>query len=109
VKARHGGEAGVAARTDPILASEAKGLLRVLCQHGIPLTLSVPFLLRAQRAGIQETADLAGCHRSLFRMTLEGRRTPPPALISVLEEKLGCDPWRLEAEVREQKSPVSEK
>ena len=80
--------------------SEAKGLLRTLCRHGIPLTLSVPFLLRAQRAGIQETADRAGCSRSLFRMALEGRRAPPPELIEVLRAKLGCDPWQLKAEVR---------
>ena len=87
--------------------SEAKGLLRILCRHRIPLTLSVPFLLRAQRAGIQETADRAGCHRSLFRMTLEGRRKPPPNLIAVLEEKLGCDPWQLETQVRSRQSPAT--
>ena len=77
--------------------NEAKQLLETLCQHGIPLTLSVPFLIRAQGLRVQELAQRAGCHRSVLRMTLEGRRNAPVRLREELRRQLGCDPWEIAA------------
>ena len=73
--------------------TEARKLLETLCRHGIPLTLSVPFLIRAQGLRVQELAQQAGCHRSLVGMVLRGERLPPPGLRDALKEILGVDPW----------------
>ena len=78
--------------------TETKQLLETLCQHGIPLTLSVPFLIRAQGLAVQEVASSAGCHRNVLRMALEGRRKPPVKLREAVRKLLGCDPWEIDAE-----------
>jgi hypothetical protein len=73
--------------------NDARNLLLQLRDLNVPLTLSVPFLIRARGRGIQEVAAEAGCHRTLLRMALEGRRTPPPRLREALRQLIGTDPW----------------
>ncbi len=80
--------------------TEARELLETLCRHGIPLTLSVPFLIRAQGLRVQELAQQAGCHRNVLRMALEGRRNAPAKLKNSLRNLLGCDPWETDARIR---------
>lgn len=68
-------------------------LLKLLDREGVPRSLSIPFLIRAQGLKIQDVVDQAGCHRSLFGMVLRGERRPPPALRDALKESLGIDLW----------------
>jgi len=90
-----------------LLTSETRDLLQTLCRYGIPLSKSVPFLLRVQNVDVQAISTQAGCHRSLFHKALAGRRTPPPELIATLEERLGFDPWKVAAAAQAEQSPAT--
>lgn len=68
-------------------------LLSILNQEGVPISLSVPFLVKARGLEIKELARRAGCHRALVGMALRGDRTPPVTLRRAVKDVLGVDPW----------------
>ncbi|MDD3449921.1 MAG: hypothetical protein PHF72_12925 [Gammaproteobacteria bacterium] len=73
-------------------------LLRVHMQHGVPLEMSVPFLLKLAGWGVAETANAAGFTRTHLYFALRGDRTAPEPLRRLLRERLGADPWSVRAQ-----------
>jgi|GEM_PF-2138868 hypothetical protein len=70
-------------------------LLRTHARNGVPLEMSVPFLLKLAGWGVEETANAAGFTRTHFYLALRGKRTPPDQLRALVVERLGVDPWSI--------------
>jgi len=68
-------------------------LLKLLDREGVPRSLSIPFLIRAQGLKVRDIVKQAGCHHSLLGEVLRGERRPPPGLRDALEKSLGIDLW----------------
>lgn len=68
-------------------------LLQIHAEKGVPMEMSVPFLLKLAGRGVEETATEAGFPRTHFYLTLRGERTPPRKLRQLLKRRLGQDPW----------------
>lgn len=78
-------------------------LLQLHAEKGVPMEMSVPFLLKLAGRGVEETATEAGFTRTHFYLTLRGIRTPPERLRQLLERRLGQDPWKVYGETDERK------
>ncbi|MEW8322485.1 MAG: hypothetical protein AB2606_07540 [Candidatus Thiodiazotropha taylori] len=78
-------------------------LLQIHAEKGVPMEMSVPFLLKLAGKGVEETATEAGFTRTHFYLTLRGERTPPEGLRQLLEKRLGQDPWKVYGETDETK------
>ncbi len=70
-----------------------KQLLRIFELEAVPLSLSIPFLLRAQGLSVQNVADRAACPRDWVVSVLKEEREPTSALRCAFEDLLGVDPW----------------
>lgn len=70
-------------------------LLRVHARNGVPLEMSVPFLLKLAGWGVEETASSAGFTRTHFYLALCGKRSPPSQLRALVSHRLGLDPWSI--------------
>jgi DNA-binding phage protein len=68
-------------------------LLRIHADRGVPLDLSVPFLLKLAGRGVEETATEAGFSRTHLYLVLRGERSAPTKLRQLLAQRLGLDPW----------------
>ncbi|ODB95194.1 hypothetical protein A3197_17700 [Candidatus Thiodiazotropha endoloripes] len=74
-------------------------LLQIHAEKGVPMEMSVPFLLKLAGRGVEETATEAGFTRTHFYLTLRGERTPPEGLRQLLEKRLGQDLWKVYREI----------
>jgi hypothetical protein len=68
-------------------------LLQIHAEKGVPMEMSVPFLLKLAGRGVEETAIEAGFSRTHFYLVLRGERSAPTKLRQLLAQRLGLDPW----------------
>ncbi len=81
-----------------------KQLLRIFELEAVPLSLSIPFLLRIKGLTMQDIADRAGYSRDSVVLVMQKQREPTSALRSAFEDLLGVDPWDVSGEQAEQKT-----
>jgi hypothetical protein len=72
----------------------ARRLFEELCQAGIPITLSVPFLVRARGWQIAEFCVELDIHRGYFNALLNGQYGASMGVRLGVRQRLGFDPWR---------------
>lgn len=68
-------------------------ILDVHRRHGVPLAMTVPFLLKLEGWGVGDTAHAAGYTRAHLHLVLSRGVTPPHELRQVVVQRLGIDPW----------------
>ncbi|MDE0855610.1 MAG: hypothetical protein OSA97_14430 [Nevskia sp.] len=72
----------------------AQRLFRELQEAGIPISLSVPFLVRARGWQIAEFCDELEIHRGYFSALLKGQYLASMSIRLGVRQRLGFDPWR---------------
>lgn len=72
----------------------AQRLFEDLREAGIPISLSVPFLVRARGWQIAEFCAELEIHRGYFSALLKGQYGASMGIRLGLRQRLGFDPWR---------------
>lgn len=72
----------------------AQRLFRELQEAGIPMALSVPFLVRARGWQVAEFCNELGIHRGYFSALLKGQYLASMSIRLGVRQRLGFDPWR---------------
>jgi len=81
------------------VASEvASQVFGQLCQAGIPIDLSVQFLVRVCGWQVVDFCAELGIHRSYFSALLKGQHVVSLTIRFGVRQRLGFDPWRESAE-----------
>lgn len=80
-----------------ISTDSAKQLFEQMSAQGIPLFLSVPFLIRVRGWRVQYFCRDIGIHRGYFNALLHGLNTAPLSIRMDCRKKLGFDPWQQNA------------
>ena len=75
----------------------ARRLFEELQQADIPISLSVPFLVRARGWQVAEFCAELGIHRGYFSALLKGQYTASMDVRLGVRQRLGFDPWRARA------------
>jgi hypothetical protein len=77
-----------------ISTDAARRLFEQMSAEGIPLTLSVPFLIRVRGWRVQYFCRDIGIHRGYFNALLHGLNTAPLSIRMACRKNLGLDPWQ---------------
>ena len=72
---------------------QMREILEVHRRHGVPLSMTVPFLLKLKGWAVGETAEAAGYTRAHLHFVLRRGIDPPSDLRRVVMQRLGVDPW----------------
>ena len=75
----------------------AQRLFRELQEAGIPIALSVPFLVRARGWQVAEFCEELEIHRGYFSALLKGQYMASMSIRLGVRQRLGFDPWRMTA------------
>jgi hypothetical protein len=68
-------------------------------RHHVPLSITVPFLLKLEGWEIGETAQAAGYTRAYLHLVLVRGLEPPHRLRQTITKRLGIDPWEAAGDV----------
>lgn len=82
------------AATTSISTEAAKRIFTQLVHAGIPIELSVPFLIHARGWQIQAFCQEIGIHRAYLHALLQRRYTAGIGIRFAVHKRLGFDPWR---------------
>jgi hypothetical protein len=72
-------------------------LFEELRQADVPISLSVPFLVRARGWQVAEFCTELGIHRAYFSALLKNQYTASMDVRLGVRQRLGFDPWRARA------------
>jgi hypothetical protein len=77
-----------------INAEAAKRIFEQLIDEGVPIELSVPFLVHARGWRIQAFCQEIGVHRAYLHALLQRRYAAGIGIRFGVRQRLGFDPWR---------------
>lgn len=75
-------------------ADAAKRIFAQLIDEGVPIELSVPFLIHARGWQIQAFCQEIGIHRAYLHALLQRRYVAGVGIRFGMHKRLGFDPWR---------------
>lgn len=72
---------------------KSQEILEIHRRYGVPLSMTVPFLLKLNGWAVGETAEAAGYTRAHLHQVLRRGLEPPSGLRNIVAKRLGVDPW----------------